>query len=191
MRAITTAWMVNESNVRDLAMSIDALRRVIAAARENVNTPLLMPSDLPSFRLAESSWRTGGWWFGAKKAIEEAIDRLRLSPMSDTTRSHVVKQLLRHWATVHDWVRAINKLPRDVDPTQVLQARLREVILRTDLWSDQLVVLRTLQTLSLLDVYHYCRVVWNLGGYGERDQVPFPAVLPAKARRDVSPAPLP
>ncbi len=191
MRAITTAWMVNENNIRDLAISIDALRRVIAAARKNVNSPLVMPSDLPSFRLAGRSWRMGGWWFGTRKAIEEVIGRLRLSPMSDTTRSHVVHQLIRHWATVHDWVGTINKLPRDADPAEVLQARLREVILRTDLWSDQLVVLRTLQTLSLLDVYHYCRVVWNLGGYGERDQVPFPAVLPTKARRDVSPAPLP
>jgi hypothetical protein len=42
---------------------------------------------------------------------------------------------------------------------------MREVLLRTDLWSDQVIVLRAVQTLTMLDVQHNCDLVWNLGGY--------------------------
>ena len=39
------------------------------------------------------------------------------------------------------------------------------MLLRTDLWSDQVVVLRAVQTLTMLDVQHNCNLVWSLGGY--------------------------
>ena len=42
---------------------------------------------------------------------------------------------------------------------------MREVLLRTDLWSDQVLVLRAVQTLTMLDVQHNCDLVWSLGGY--------------------------
>ena len=42
---------------------------------------------------------------------------------------------------------------------------MREVLLRTDLWSDQILVLRAVQTLTMLDVQHNCDLVWSLGGY--------------------------
>lgn len=187
MRAISTAWMINEQGIRDLATSVDALRRVIDAARERTDGPMTMPNDLPPFRLSKRSWRLGSWWFGTRRATEEAIDRLGITDMDAATRKRVVQQLVRHWAIVHDWVHTVRRIPVGVDPIEVVQSRLREIILRTDLWSDQIVVLRTLQSLSLLDVYHYCRVVWNLGGYGERDHAPFPAVLPTKVGREPPP----
>ncbi len=51
------------------------------------------------------------------------------------------------------------------DPWQTVRGRLQHVLLRTDLWSDQIVVLRTIQTLTLLDVHHYSTLVRELGGY--------------------------
>jgi hypothetical protein len=42
---------------------------------------------------------------------------------------------------------------------------MRDVLLRTDLWSDQILVLRAVQSLTMLDVQHNCELVWNLGGY--------------------------
>ncbi len=38
-------------------------------------------------------------------------------------------------------------------------------MLRTDLWSDQILVLRAVQSLTMLDVQHNCELVWALGGY--------------------------
>jgi hypothetical protein len=51
------------------------------------------------------------------------------------------------------------------DPWATVRERMREVLLRTDLWSDQILVLRAVQTLTMLDVQHNCELVWNLGGY--------------------------
>ena len=51
------------------------------------------------------------------------------------------------------------------DPWAVVKARMRDVLLRTDLWSDQILVLRAVQTLTMLDLQHNCELVWSLGGY--------------------------
>ena len=51
------------------------------------------------------------------------------------------------------------------DPWETVRARMRNVLLRTDLWSDQVLVLRAVQSLTMLDVQHNCELVWNLGGY--------------------------
>ncbi len=51
------------------------------------------------------------------------------------------------------------------DPWATVKARMREVLLRTDLWSDQILVLRAVQSLTMLDVQHNCSLVWDLGGY--------------------------
>ena len=40
-----------------------------------------------------------------------------------------------------------------------------DVLLRTDLWSDQILVLRAVQSLTMLDLQHNCELVWSLGGY--------------------------
>jgi hypothetical protein len=187
MRGLATAWLVNDAGLRDLATSIDAIERLVDWVRTHPETTVPMPSDLPPIRLARPglanrNWRLGGWWTGTRRLVEEVLGRLSLLPMEKGTRQAIIQYFVRHGATVQDWISAIAALPPGVDPRAVVQARVREVILRTDLWSDQLVVLRTLQTLSLLDVHHYCRVVWNLGGYGERDQVEFPAALPTSDR---------
>jgi hypothetical protein len=49
---------------------------------------------------------------------------------------------------------------------------MREVLLRTDLWSDQVLVLRAVQTLTMLDVQHNCDLVWSLGGYTRTETEP-------------------
>ncbi len=57
------------------------------------------------------------------------------------------------------------------DPWETVRNRLRQVLLRSDLWSDQMIVLRSIQSLTLLDVHHYCELVRELGGY-ERGETP-------------------
>ena len=55
----------------------------------------------------------------------------------------------------------------------VVKARMRDVLLRTDLWSDQILVLRAVQTLTMLDLQHNYELVWNLGGYTRTEQAGF------------------
>ena len=58
-------------------------------------------------------------------------------------------------------------------------------MLRTDLWSDQVLTLRTIQTLTMLDVQHYTELVWTLGGYDRLDHPTLNRELPfAHAEED-------
>ena len=65
--------------------------------------------------------------------------------------------------------------PGERDPWATVKTRMRDVLLRTDLWSDQILVLRAVQSLTMLDLQHNCELVWNLGGYtrGDQDQAGF------------------
>jgi hypothetical protein len=53
-----------------------------------------------------------------------------------------------------------------VDWRQVLD----EVICYCNAWSDELVTLRSIQTLSIMDVQNYRNYIWNLGGYKQDNE---------------------
>jgi hypothetical protein len=59
---------------------------------------------------------------------------------------------------------------------------MRDVLLRTDLWSDQILVLRAVQTLTMLDLKHNCELVWSLGGYTRADQAGASESVPTPTR---------
>jgi hypothetical protein len=85
-------------------------------------------------------------------------------PYDQTQRSRILSYLRRHRRGVRGWINVLLGQGGD-DPWATIRARMREVLLRTDLWSDQILVLRAVQTLTMLDVQHNCNLVWSLGGY--------------------------
>lgn len=180
MRALTTAWITNAGDIYSIAVSVDALQRFIETARQSPGTTPPIPSDLPESRLPRPESKRPPI-ARARTHIEAAFKQLKMKWDSAEEMRAAQRYLLRHWTTVKEWVLIVENLPGNIDPVELVHARLREVILRTDLWSDQIVVLRTLQSLSVIDVYHYCRIVWSLGGYGDRDHVDFPTTLPTNS----------
>ena len=61
-------------------------------------------------------------------------------------------------------------------------------MLRTDLWSDQILTLRAVQTLTMLDVQHYTELVWALGGFDRLDPDAPGSQLPFADREEVEEA---
>ena len=47
------------------------------------------------------------------------------------------------------------------------RALIREVICYTDSWSNELVTLRMIQTLTMMDVQNYRSYIWHLGDYAQ------------------------
>ena len=76
----------------------------------------------------------------------------------------ILRYLRRHRRVVRGWIKVVLG-QGDRDPWATVKARMRDVLLRTDLWSDQILVLRAVQSLTMLDLQHNCELVWNLGGY--------------------------
>ena len=79
-------------------------------------------------------------------------------------RRRIAAYFRRHRRAVRGWVRVVLG-QGGPDPWETVRARMRDVLLRTDLWSDQVLVLRAVQSLTMLDVQHNCELVWDLGGY--------------------------
>jgi hypothetical protein len=79
-------------------------------------------------------------------------------------RRRILRYLRRHRRAVKGWIRVV--LGQGArDPWATVEARMRDVLLHTDLWSDQILVLRAVQSLTMLDLQHNCELVWSLGGY--------------------------
>ena len=180
MRALTTAWITNAGDIYAIAISLDALMRFIEIGRHARGDLPPIPNDLPESHLSHVNIKRPRLT-RARTLVEEALRRLDISWKSENEHRVTTRYLVRHWTTIKDWILIVVNLPENTRPVELLHARLREIILRTDLWSDQIVVLRTLQTLSIIDVYHYCHIVWSLGGYGEQDHAYFPTTLPTNS----------
>jgi hypothetical protein len=54
-----------------------------------------------------------------------------------------------------------------VEPEAASREILRTAAVFPESWSEQLVTLRTVQSLSVLDIRNYRRQVWSLGGYAD------------------------
>ena len=76
----------------------------------------------------------------------------------------ILRYLRRHHRAVRGWIKVVLGQGR-ARPWATVKARMHDVLLRTDLWSDQILVLRAVQTLTMLDLQHNCELVWSLGGY--------------------------
>jgi hypothetical protein len=85
------------------------------------------------------------------------------------SRKRILTYLRRHRRVTRGWVKVVLGQGK-LDPWSVVKSRMRDVLLRTDLWSDQILVLRAVQTLTMLDLQHNCELVWNLGGYTHPEQ---------------------
>jgi hypothetical protein len=169
LRALVTACVLDHDDISSLAFSIEGLQRVLAYGAEPGLDGKALPPGLPDPVInLRKLWRP--------------VPRMR-RPMSDlfglpcfpsyTTdeRNRIVDYLRRHRRAVRGWVNVVLG-QGGADPWATVQVRMREVLLRTDLWSDQVLVLRAVQTLTMLDVQHNSDLVWSLGGYTRADLEP-------------------
>jgi len=162
LRALVAALVLDHDDAATLALSIDALTLMMDHAADPEADLKTLPPGLPDpVTDLRGLWRPirggGGRW--------AALFDLPCFPNHDpTARKRIRAYLKRHKATAGGWVRVVLGQGGG-DPWEEVRARLRDVLLKTDLWSDQILVLRAVQTLTMLDVQHNGELVWRLGGY--------------------------
>jgi hypothetical protein len=83
---------------------------------------------------------------------------------NQSQQRRILRYLRRHHRSVRGWIKVVLGQGA-ADPWATVKARMHNVLLRTDLWSDQILVLRAVQSLTMLDLQHNCELVWSLGGY--------------------------
>ena len=162
LRAIVTACVLDHDDITSLAFSIEGLNRVMAHGADGSLDRKTLPPGLP-----DPVINLRKLWHPSPRTRLKAADLFRLpcfphyEPAKQTA---ILAYLRRHRRAVRGWIHVVLSQGGD-DPWATVRSRLREVLLRTDLWSDQMLVLRAVQTLTMLDVQHNCDLVWNLGGY--------------------------
>jgi hypothetical protein len=162
LRALVAASVLDHDDIATLALSIEGLDLVMAYAADPANDPDRLPARLPEPILTLRSL-----WHPVHRIRRPVGDLFGLPcfPRYDAAqRRRIVGFFRRHRRAVRGWVRVVLG-QGGPDPWETVRTRMRDVLLRTDLWSDQILVLRAVQSLTMLDVQHNCELVWNLGGY--------------------------
>ncbi len=174
MRAMVAAAVVDHDDLFTLGSSIDALTILLQYANDPANPTDQVPLGLPQ---AISVDRPFIYKPGSRRSWTDLLRVPGLPEVAIDRQLAVVRYLRTHSHLVSGWVGVILGL-NGQNPWDVLRDRFRQVMLRTDVWSNQLVTLRTIQSLAILDVHHYCSMTWRLGQYEEFDPVPPNAELP-------------
>jgi hypothetical protein len=162
LRALVAACVLDHDDIATLALSIEGITSVMQYAADPRQDPRKLPLGLPE---PITNLRT--LWHPVHRTRRPWTDLFVLPcfPSCDAPlRKRILAYLRRHRRLTRGWVKVVLGQGAS-DPWAVVKGRMRDVLLRTDLWSDQILVLRAVQTLTMLDVQHNCELVWNLGGY--------------------------
>jgi len=187
LRAMVTACVLDHDDITTLAFSIEGLKRVMThgadAALDGTTLPPGLPDPVVNLR---KLWHPVS---RVRRPVADLFGMPCFPPYDQAQRSRILSYLRRHRRAVRGWINVVLGQGGD-DPWAIVRARMREVLLRTDLWSDQVLVLRAVQTLTMLDVQHNCDLVWSLGGYTRLTSdpacgdglppAPFPSALPSR-----------
>jgi hypothetical protein len=162
LRALVTACVLDHDDITTLAVSIEGLKRVMIHGADASFDGAMLPAGLP-----DPIVNLRKLWHPVAHNPRPVTDLFGLPcfPSYDQGQQRrILSYIRRHHRAVRGWIKVVLGQGGG-DPWATVQARLREVLLRTDLWSDQMLVLRAVQTLTMLDVQHNCDMVWSLGGY--------------------------
>ena len=168
LRALVAACILDHDDIATLSLSLEGLKAVMEFSRDGRQDVRKLPPKLPD---PVVNIRT----------LWHPVHRRKRRPLSDlfelpcfpsydaAARRRIAAYLTRHRRMTRGWIKVVLG-QGSRDPWAVVQSRMRDVLLRTDLWSDQILVLRAVQTLTMLDLQHNCELVWSLGGYIRTDQ---------------------
>ena len=162
LRALIAACVLDHDDIATLALSIEGLKRALAHAADLARDSRALPGGLP-----EPIVNLRALWHPVHRCRRPVGDLFGLPcfPAYDSAqRTRIARYLHRHRRAVRGWIKVVLG-QGGADPWATVKARMRDVMLRTDLWSDQILVLRAVQSLTMLDVQHNCELVWALGGY--------------------------
>ncbi len=162
LRALIAACVLDHDDIATLALSIEGVKRALAHAADPSQDPRVFPGGLP-----EPIVSLRALWHPVHRCRRPVSDLFGLPcfPAYDPAqRVRITRYLRRHRRAVRGWIKVVLG-QGGTDPWATVKARMRDVMLRTDLWSDQILVLRAVQSLTMLDVQHNCELVWALGGY--------------------------
>jgi hypothetical protein len=162
LRALVAACVLDHDDIATLGLSIEGLKRTMAHAADPASDPANLPAGLPDPVVnLRTLWHPVQ---GCKRPLADLFELPCFGMFDAAQRRRIERYLLVHRRVVRGWIKVVLG-QGGIDPWATVKTRMRDVMLRTDLWSDQILVLRAVQTLTMLDLQHNSELVWSLGGY--------------------------
>ncbi|MEN8148289.1 MAG: hypothetical protein ABFS86_00615 [Planctomycetota bacterium] len=158
-RAAAIAFAIDYQDVSTLsrlrARSTELIEEVIAAKGRVPGTELL-PRFLRNFL--------------PRKSLKMAWAEFRLRYGWDRLEGRELRWVWQAIRADHGGLRRLVRIGASLEPgtspEQAAREAMKRAALHPDTWSEQLVTLRIVQSLSVLDIRNYRRQVYLLGGYG-------------------------
>lgn len=154
-RATTIAWLIDYRGIRG---DLEALATVEEAMREACSSARLFP-DPSLCRPTDWLYR---WWNAV--CINQALKRPRVAPLEPKHQARFRRLVAFRRGPLLEAVRRLGA-PGARSPLDEAQRVLHEIARDPATWSRQLLVLRAVQTLSVLDLWTYRDLVAELGEY--------------------------
>ncbi len=139
LRALVAVCILDHDDIATLALSIEGLKRVMEHASDPTQDPTKLPRDLP-----DSVVNLRTLWHPVHRSNRPIADLFELPcfpAYNLVERRRILRYVRRHRRAVRGWIKVVLG-QGDRDPWSVVKARMQDVLLRTDLWSDQILVLR-------------------------------------------------
>jgi hypothetical protein len=159
LRAAAIAYTIDYHGSRSRLEAVRALQRALAEV------------DTESSPKVEKNRRIGwaGWLPWTRARVNGCLDRLFQQPAFDSLvpeRRSDFRDLLLRRPRLRQLAEQVAGKNAPEDPIGDARQVLAGVARDPATWTQQLVVLRTVQTLSVLDLMSYCELVAELGEYG-------------------------
>jgi hypothetical protein len=171
LRAVTSAYLINYKQIASINESYQTLRSVLQET-------LWEERRQPTSRWGVLRVKMTGVWHRLRVFLNRGRDKEHEHLMRFLSlHAAQCEELARHPERVWDayllhrsalkkhllfWARHVE----GSDTVSVLKEKFEEVIRQHRIWSEELLTLRTIQTLTQLDIRLYRELIYALGGYG-------------------------
>ena len=157
LRAMSAAYVCDHAHVFQIIEAYESLRELLASAAHQPPTRRRL-RGLGDRRLAA--------------LVERAEDLMRGCNPEPVSRDTVLACVLQRGPEAQGWLESLlQNLPVGVDPYRFVHDRLLQVAEQPFSWSEQIVAIRAVQTLGMLDLSGYEQLIRALGDYGPEDVV--------------------
>ena len=164
IRALVTACIVDHGYIATLGLSIEGLRLVIDHAADPANDPRRLPPGLPRPLVG----RPQLWYpIRSRRRCPPRSSPCPASPAS--TRPCACASYRRSAGTAGSSAAGSRSSPvrAGTTPRRPSAPACARCSCGPTSGATRSSSMRTIQTLTMLDVHHYCELVWSLGGYAE------------------------
>lgn len=175
LRAVASAFAVNHAELATLAKLALRLERDIEEAIKNEGQ---IPGDTLARRVASAAARGATAWTPSAAKLRSAFDLYWDAHYAE--RSEEEREYARTYALRNpEFGRRLKRAAKvNGDPERAARDAIEEVAHHPQEWTEQLLTVRAVQTMALLDVYTDRDLVRDLGQYEDADRPCRPVTLP-------------